>query len=474
MRRRQLLRYVGAGSGASLLAGCTEGSDEQLDLGEDDGESADDGASDDQEGDENEGVDDGDGEDDVEDGNGEDDVGNGADEDVSDENGEQEEHDDQDRRDEVDGGAELWHTFTAGESDQFDSILETFNTEYDATITAEEVGDLEDRTQSAIPAGDGPELFIWAHDWIGNYHENGFLSDQGGNLTIDPTAHFGNSADVVTYDGDVVGLPFAGETVALACNREYVATLPETFEEVLEIAANHHDPANNVYGFCWPQDAYHVSAMPHGFGPGYYDEDSGELTLTDEGTVAGFEYIVDNVWEYMPQDPDFQVQQETFFQGQSPFYVTGPWNLGNFENNGLEVDVIPLPDAQGITPSPFTGLQLFYFTAAMGQDPNQEAAALAFAEWFTTDVDVLRELALEQEFIPVHEAFGLDGTARRDLPQSTQAFSIALEQGTPMPTAPEFQNIWEPVETEWRNVLNGGRDVAQAMADAEKQIRDAW
>ncbi len=438
MDRRTLVKYLAGASAAGALAGCI--STEEPD----------------------------------DDGNG-DDTGNGADDDDDGDFEEDEDWETVTPQDGVDGEAELWHSLSDAELDAMERFVDEFN-EFDPTLTADEVSELEDQTTAAIPAGDGPELFLWAHDWIGDYHQNGFLSDQSDNLNIDPEEYFGENAESGVFQGEVHGLPWAAETVALVYNREYVDEAPETFDDVLEIAAEHHDPAGNVFGFCWPQDAYHVSAMPHGFGPGYYDEDTEELTLTDDGTIAGFEYIAEEVWEYMPQDPDGEAQQSIFMEGQSPFFVTGPWNLGAFDDNDIDFGVMPLPEADGHTPSPFTGVQLLYFTAEMDEDDERADAAVAFAEWLTTNTAIASEMAQDHGFIPVHLAFAddEDDDEVEDIPENLEAYSAAVENGQPMPTAPEFGNVWEPLETEWLAVLNEGKDVADAMADAEDEIRDSW
>ncbi|WP_255169870.1 sugar ABC transporter substrate-binding protein [Natrononativus amylolyticus] len=371
----------------------------------------------------------------------------------------------------VSGEAELWYELQEGEAAAFTSHVDNFNDSYDVTITADEVAELQDQTTAAIPAGDGAELFMWAHDWIGEYYENGFLSDQSDTLSIDPEEYFGENADSARYDGATLGLPFAAETVSLIYNEDYVDEVPDTFEEVLEIADEHHDPDAGTYGFAWPMDAYHVSAMPYGFGGYYYDDDSGELGLTEDGTVEGFEYIIDNVWEYMAQDPDGEAQQSVFLEGNSPFIVSGPWLLGDLD---FDYGVAPWPDADGNTPSPFTGVQLFYYTAAMDDDEERAEAAVAFTEWYTTNTSIITQMAEEHGYIPVHNAFADDGEEQDELSAELQGFSAAVDQGQPMATAPEFGDVWEPLEDEWLEALNGNKSVADAMADAENQIQSAW
>ena len=376
--------------------------------------------------------------------------------------------------DDVTGEAELWYELSEGEQAALEGHIEDFNDHYEATITGNEQGDIQDQTTASIPAGDGAEMFMWAHDWIGDYHQNGFLSDQSNRLSIDPDEYFGDNADSARFDGETLGLPFAAETVGLIYNKEYVDEAPETFDEVLEIAEEHHNPEESTYGFSWPMDAYHISGMPYGFGGYYYDDESGELGLTNDETIAGLEYIQDNLWEYMAQDPDGEVQQSVFLEGNSPFIISGPWLLGDLDEDNFEWGVAPWPEADGNEPSPFTGVQLFYFTSEMDEDDERADAAVAFAEWYTTNTAIISQNAEEHGFIPVHAAFADDGEEEGELTDDLQGFSAAVDQGQPMATDPDFGDVWEPLEEEWWAALEGGQSVEEAMETAESRIRDAW
>ncbi|TYL40568.1 sugar ABC transporter substrate-binding protein [Natronococcus pandeyae] len=430
MERRTMVKYLAGASAAGVLAGCI--STEEPESGDDDG-------------------------------------GNGGAEDYD-------EHEDWEtvEPEDISGEATLWHSLSGGEQDDFEANLESFNGQFDADIGPNHISDLEEQTMAAIPAGDGPELFMWAHDWIGEYHQNGFLSDQSADVSFDLEEYFGENAESGMFDGELHGLPHAAETVGLIYNKEYVDEPPETFEELLDIAAEHHDPEDGTYGLGWPMDAYHVSAFPHGFGGHYYDDEAGELGLTNSETVEGFEYVLDEVWEYMPGDPDGEAQEAVFLEGNAPFLFSGPWQLGQLDEDEFEWGVAPWPEVEGHTPSPFTGVQLIYFASAMDEDDERADAARAFAEWYTTNTAVIAQMADDHGFIPVHNAFAEDGEEEDELTDDLQGFAAAVDQGQPMPVDPDFQAVWEPLEDEWWEALNGNKSVADAMADAESRIEDAW
>ncbi|MFP8955949.1 extracellular solute-binding protein [Natrialbaceae archaeon A-CW3] len=374
----------------------------------------------------------------------------------------------------VDGEADIYHSLSEGERDDFEGNIDSFNDSYEATIRPNEVAELEETITADIPAGEGPEIHLWAHDWVGRDYEAGFLSDQTDRLQIDLDEYFvPGAAESVQYDGSIVGLPHAAETVSLIYNKDYVDEPPETFEEMREIMDEHHDPGGEgTYGLSYPLDPYFYSSWVHGFGGYYYDDDSGELGLTNDESIEGFDFIKEELYDqYMAADWEYDAQASVFMEGNAPFAFNGPWFVGDVD---FEVGVAPWPEVDGHTPSPYTGIQVLYFTAEMEEDDDRADAATAFAEWYTTNTSIVAQMADQHGYIPVHQAFVEDDEEADELPENVQGFAQAVEQGVPMPTSPEMNQVWEPVEEEFIAVLNENKSTAEAMADAEERIRDAW
>ena len=435
MDRRTLVKYLAGASAAGALAGCISTEDPD---------------------------DDGNG------GNG----GNGDDDDS------QEYEEDEDwptvEPEGVSGNAEIWHSLSEGEQADFEGNIDQFNGDYDVTVSADEIAELEEQITASIPAGEGPEMHMWAHDWAGRDYEAGFLSDQSDRLRIDLEEYFVPGAvDAAQYDGATIGLPHAAETVGLIYNKDYVDEPPETFEEMQEIMDEHHDPAEGTYGLSYPLDPYFYSAWVHGFGGYYYDDDSGELGLTNEESIRGFEFIKEELFEpYMAADYEYDAQASVFLEGNAPFAFNGPWFVGDVTD--FEVGTAPWPEVNGHTPSPYSGFQLMYFTSEMDEDEERADAAVAFAEWYTSNTAIVSQMADQHGFIPVHNAFVEDDDEADELPDAVQGFAGAVEQGIPMPASPEMNQVWEPTEDEFIAYLTDSKSIEDAMEDAEARIRDAW
>lgn len=88
-----------------------------------------------------------------------------------------------------------------------------------------------DKFQQSAATGDGPDIFIWAHDRFGEWAAAGLIAP------VEPSAEvkegiFDFAWNAVTFDGKTWGYPIAVEAVGLIYNKDLVPTPPATFEEI--------------------------------------------------------------------------------------------------------------------------------------------------------------------------------------------------------------------------------------------------
>ena len=91
--------------------------------------------------------------------------------------------------------------------------------------------DLQSNFITANQAGNGPDIVMGAHDWIGNMVQNGSIDP----VSLTDTAkanYFDVALAAVTYDGQTYAAPYAVETVALFANKSLTSvSAPTTIEE---------------------------------------------------------------------------------------------------------------------------------------------------------------------------------------------------------------------------------------------------
>ena len=114
-------------------------------------------------------------------------------------------------------------------------FVEQFGTDNGITVALQELEFDEIRSQfsTAAPAGEGPDIIVGAHDWLGELVTNGLVAP----IDLANAGEYAEVAiDAMTYDGQLYGVPYAIENIALVRNTDLVPEAPATFEELEQIA----------------------------------------------------------------------------------------------------------------------------------------------------------------------------------------------------------------------------------------------
>jgi arabinogalactan oligomer/maltooligosaccharide transport system substrate-binding protein len=372
------------------------------------------------------------------------------------------------------GTATLWTDLSDGEDEAMSSYVDDFESETGYTINKESPGgELDQQLETAVPSGEGPDSWIWAHDWIGRFavrEEPPFLYDASDDVDVSLDAYSGAAQQAVQYDGALHGLPFASETVALYYNEDMVDEPPETVEEMVSVMDEHHDPANGKYGLSYPvANPYFVSGYVQAYGGNIYDEENREVTLDSDACKRGMDAL-ETLSEYVPADPGYESQIVAFADGAAPFAVNGPWELANLQSEIDNLGVAPLPSVDGNDPRSYSGIQTMYFSAML-QDADQSTvdAITRFTEWYTTNEEIIEANAQEQGYIPVLSSVVEEG----NFPSEVEAFAQQVDRGVPTPTHPDMNSVWTPFTEALTRVFNGDQESGPALDQAASEIRES-
>src|SRR5687768_7502193 len=156
-----------------------------------------------------------------------------------------------------------------------EKVSADFTAKYNVQVSVQQVGfgDIRDQLKLAGPAGEGPDIIVGAHDWLGELVQNGLLEplDLGAKAEmIDPVA-----LQAFTYDGKVYGLPYGLEAIALMYNKDLVPTPPTTWEELKTIAKQLQDEKKVDQGYILQSgDPYHAYPIITGFGGYVFGRDA--------------------------------------------------------------------------------------------------------------------------------------------------------------------------------------------------------
>lgn len=330
-------------------------------------------------------------------------------------------------------------------------------------------GDIRDDFKVAGPAGEGPDIIIGAHDWLGELVINGLLAEI--ELTPDLEEAFLDAAlQAFTYDGNLYGIPYATENVAFVYNPELVETAPTTWSEVTELAAQLEEEGVVEHGYLiQTNDPYHFFPIQTAFGgyvfgmtdEGYNAEDLG---IDSEGTIAAFDWLNSMVEEgHLVPDVNYDTMHAAFENGETAMIITGPWALPRIRESGIPYAVTTIP-GETQAAQPFLGVQGF-MVSAFTDDP---LLAQTFLRDYVATVEVMQAIF---EADPRPSAFVEVRDAIED--PDLLAYANAGAEGLPMPSIPEMSAVWSSWGDAMELVISGAEEAEAALTNAAEQIRTA-
>jgi maltose/maltodextrin transport system substrate-binding protein/arabinogalactan oligomer/maltooligosaccharide transport system substrate-binding protein len=331
-------------------------------------------------------------------------------------------------------------------------------------------GDIRDNVKRAAPAGEGPDVFIGAHDWVGELYENGVLEELDLGDTAD--AFWPTSLELFQYEGNQVGMPYATENLAFIYNPDMVEEVPATWDDVKTLAKELQDAGTVKYGFCRQQgDPYHFYPIQTAFG-GYIfgKNDDGtwnpeDVGFGNEGSVASGQWLVDMVAQgSVVKDMDWDTYHKTFESGDCAMMITGPWALPRLRESGVKFEIGAFPKGPEGDSQPFLGGQAFFVSAFS----ENKLLAQAFLTEFVATEEAMRAIF---EADPRPSAL----LAVRDNPNdpAMEQFGVAGANAVPMPNIPAMAAVWGPAGDALTLLQQGTAQAEEAMTNAQTQIETA-
>ncbi|MFD1505285.1 extracellular solute-binding protein [Georgenia yuyongxinii] len=315
----------------------------------------------------------------------------------------------------------------------------TEQTDIGIDVVQKASADIGDDFINTVPTGEGPDIIVVAHDGLGGWVTNGVV----GTVELGEKAdQFSQSAlNGVTYDGQVYGVPYAIENIALVRNNAMLTETPDTWDAMVAAAQEtgakypvliQQDPVAS--------DPYHLYPLQTSFGaPVFASTEDGsytaDLAMGDDAGQAFAEFLAaQGAAGVLDVNISADIAKQAFLDGESPYIVTGPWNTTAFTEAGMDISVLPVPSAGGQEAQPFVGVQAFF--------PNIDSENALLVNEFLVNFIATPEVQTQ--------LFELGGRvpAMTEAAESLedpilQGFNAAGATGAPMPAIPQMSAVWE-------------------------------
>jgi arabinogalactan oligomer/maltooligosaccharide transport system substrate-binding protein len=378
----------------------------------------------------------------------------------------------------VRGDEELVIWTDALKLDAVRAVADAFAEENGITVGVQALTNTREAFITANAAGNGPDVVVGAHDWLGQLIQNGSIDP----LQLSPAdleAYAETAVQASTYEGQLYALPYGVEAVALYCNTEYAPDEYATLDEAIAAGQAAVDAGDVEVQLSLPVgqqgDAYHMQPLYTSAG-GYLfardaegNYDPNDLGVGQPGSIEAGQKIYDlgeagqNV---LRRSVSGDNSIALFAEGNAACMISGPWALADVRD-GLGEDgytVQPIPPFEGGEPAePFMGAQAF-MVASNGLN---KTFAQEFVSRGANTQEAMQTMYEEADLPPAMLAV-------RDTveDEDTLTFGTAADEGAPMPAIPAMAEVWTPLGQAYAAIV-GGEDPEATMTQTGETIANA-
>ena len=346
-------------------------------------------------------------------------------------------------------------------------------------VVVKEFGAIRDEL-SKVTADSAPDVIMGANDWVGELAVNGSIVKL--NLSDKVKSSLAPGAvQAFNYNGSQYGTPVAIENIALITNASLIPKQPSTFADLSKQALALKAAGKVTIPLAVQQgangDAYHMYPLFTGLG-GYI------FATTARGAYQTANVGIDNkvfransklinTWNstgLINSKVDGDIAKNAFMTGQSPFWITGPWNISELAKATFKYRITAVPPIiEGLSPVPFIGSQGVMLTK-FAAEHGVESAARSLVTEFMASEKAQFNLSAKNDRYPAN----LKAAARVTNAQ-LKAFGQAGAGGVPIPNISQMNSVWGPLGGAWVNSTKGegATPAAQAFAQANAAVKQA-
>lgn len=365
----------------------------------------------------------------------------------------------------------VWHAYRGKEEAALKKVVDAYNAqggEIEIKLLGIPYDAFADKITAAIPRAKGPDLFIFAHDRIGDWAARQVIEPVDFWLTDEIRgAYLPPTLDALTYDDAVYGLPMAFKSVALYYNPALVPKAPATTDEMIALAKAATDAGKKQFGLVYENaNFYYQLAWMQGFGGRVFNK-RGRPTLDSDEVIASLDFARALAKDHgiMPEEISATLVTSLFNQGKAGMVISGPWFMGEIES-GVKYQIAPLPtiSATGKPARPALTAEAIIMSAKTAH--KKEAFEVM---QYLTGPEAGRVMATEGRQPVARKAVYDDPAVKGDAVLGV--FKTQLQSAEPMPNSPAMLMVWSPMTTAMNKVINGSTPPADAAREAQAEVK---
>ncbi len=358
----------------------------------------------------------------------------------------------------------LWHAYRGAEKSAFEQLIASFNdANSHISVTAQAVpyDAFVDKITIVVPRGQGPDLFVFAHNMVGSWVDKGVIAPIGDKVpSAALRAFIPQSVKALVYRRNLYGLPLAFKSLVLFCNKALLAEPPPTMEAL--IAALKPKMTQGRYGLLYEAGGlYQHATWIHAFGGSVFDATHKPAFATEaQARALRFARALFAKHKLYPKGVAEHMITTLFNEQKAICTLNGPWFRAEISDK-VDYVVATIPSVEGKPGRPFLGIEALFVTTS-SKHPRQ---AVEVARYLTGAEAAKVRLEVGKQ--PVAHAATLAASTDPHM----AVFRRQADQSVLMDSSPDMQVVWATADSAiGRTLFVSGAVPAQELAKAQKRI----
>lgn len=373
----------------------------------------------------------------------------------------------------------MWHAYRGAEQQALDQALRAFERAHPG-VTVQTLAVPFDayasKLEAAIPRGNGPDLFIDAHERLPSYRARNII--EGAAPALDRVARSEDGPDleplaleaVSGEAGERYGVPLSLKCLALFVDEALWERAGRPSLDTIEsIAAARAALPRDAYPLVYyAANAYFHAAFVHAFGGQIFDDRRGTYAFSGPAAQRSLEYVQRLLRDrIVPSEVDGASVTPYFRSGRAMSVISGPWFVGEL-GDARRYRVVPLPRvaSTGRALSPLVTVEV----AFLARNAHAPALAAELAAFLASPVAARIRATVGRQVVATRSVWSEPELGNDPI---LSAFRRAAREGKLMPTHGNMRLSWEPANQAIRRALRDPAATRVAIEQGVHRYEDA-
>ncbi len=363
----------------------------------------------------------------------------------------------------------IWHSYRGEEKIALEKTVKIFNKTdktFKVKLLAIPYDAFSSKLSNAIPNGNGPDGFIFAHEKTGSWSNEKIISSLPQNVVeqLKKNLIF-STIKALKFKQKFWGIPIAFKNLALFYRSDRIKSPPKTVEEMISLAQKFSDEKNQKYGLAFQTGSlYFLAPFIYGFDGGFC-LDKKNACIDSPNNIKAVNFIKDLILnkKIIPQETTSALISQLFNDNKATMVINGPWFLGEINKN-VPFKVALLPKFKnGKYLKPFLTVEALFIS---GYKNSNKKGVLKFGEFLVSN-KIAKIRALDGKQLVSTQSVYEDKEIKKN--KILAVFKQESELAIPMNSSPKMRMVWTPFSNALKKVFRGNSSAKEALKEASKE-----